>query len=365
MKKRCGAYVATLKSVSDKGKAMYEINLTINGQEVKVRKGLTVFEAAQAAGIYIPTLCYDPDLEPYGSCRLCVVEIENMRGLPTACTTPATDGMVVHTETPAVNDVRRTAIDLLIADHPMDCLTCPKNQRCDLQKVAAYLGVTERRLPRVEKALPIDDSNPFFYLNRNYCILCGKCVRACDEVTGVNAIEIVDRGYPSRVSPFGDKPLLESICQSCGECVVRCPVNALMPKNVVWPVREVETICPYCGVGCGMCLGIRDGHIVSVQGSRENPASKGRLCVKGRFGISEFVHHPERLSNPLVKRNGEFIEVTWDEALDLVASKLAGYSGDQVAVISSAKCTNEDNYVAQKFSRAVLGTNNIDHCARL
>ena len=344
---------------------METITLTINGREVKVKKGLTVLEAAQATGIYIPTLCYDPDLEPYGSCRLCVVEIENMRGLPTACTTLATDGMIVHTETPAVNDVRRTAIDLLIADHPLDCLTCSKNQRCDLQKVAAYLGITERRLPRVEKALPIDDSNPFFYLNRNYCILCGKCVRACDEVTGVNAIEIVDRGYPSRVSPFGDKPLMESICQSCGECVVRCPVNALMPKNVVWPTREVDTICPYCGVGCGMQLGVRDSHIVSVQGNRENPASKGRLCVKGRFGISEFVHHPERLSNPLVKQNGGFIEATWDEALDLVSSKLAGYTGDQVAVVSSAKCTNEDNYVAQKFTRAVLGTNSIDHCARL
>jgi len=344
---------------------MDEINLTANGQEVKAKRGMTVLEAAQTAGIYIPTLCYDPDLEPYGSCRLCVVEIENMRGLPTACTTPATEGMVVCTETPAVNEVRRTAIDLLIADHPLDCLTCAKNQRCDLQKVAAYFGITERRLPRVDRALPVDASNPFFNLNRNYCILCGKCVRACDEVTGVNAIEIVERGYLSRISPFGDKPLLESICQSCGECVVRCPVNALMPQNVVWPTREVDSICPYCGVGCGMHLGIRDGHIVSIQGSRENPVNKGRLCVKGRFGISEFVHHPERLSTPLIKRNGEFIEATWDEALDLVASKLASYSGDQVAVISSAKCTNEDNYVTQKLSRAVLGTNNIDHCARL
>lgn len=344
---------------------MEEVNLTINGQVVKARKGMTVLEAARAADIYIPTLCYDPDLESYGGCRLCVVEVENMRGLPTACTTPVTEGMIVHTETPAVNDVRRTVIDLLIADHPMDCLTCFKNQHCDLQKVAAYLGITERRLPRVDKTLPIDTSNPFFNLDRNYCILCGKCVRACDEITGVNAIEIVDRGYSSRVSPFNDKPLMESICRSCGECVVRCPVNALMPKNVVWPTREVESICPYCGVGCGMYLGTRDGHIVSVQGSRGNPASKGQLCVKGRFGISEFVHHPERLTSPLIKRNGEFIEVTWDEALDLVASKLAGYSGDQLAVIASAKCTNEDNYVAQKFSRVVLGTNSIDHCARL
>ena len=344
---------------------MEKVTLTINGQQVTAKKGMTVFETAQNAGIYIPNLCYDPDLEPYGGCRLCVVEIERMRGLPTACTTPVTDGMVVRTETPAVNQVRRTVIDLLIADHPMDCLTCPKNQRCDLQKVAAYLGITERRLPRTDKSLPVDTSNPFFSLNRNYCILCGKCVRTCDEVTMVNAIEIISRGYPSHVSPFGDKPLLESICQSCGECVVRCPVAALMPKNNIPPTREVKTTCPYCGVGCGMYLGIRDDRIVSVRGDIENPASKGRLCVKGRFGIAEFVHHRERLTTPLIRRDGKLVEATWDEALDLVASKLASYTNDQVAVISSAKCTNEDNYVIQKFARAVLGTNNIDHCARL
>ncbi len=343
---------------------MDEIRLTINGQEVTAKKGMTVLEAAQLADIYIPTLCYDPDLEPYGGCRLCVVEIENMRGLPTTCTTPATDGMVVRTETPAVNKVRRIAVELLIAEHPLDCLTCPKNQQCDLQKVAAYLGITERRFPSIDRSLPIDTSNPFFYLDRNYCILCGKCVRACDEVTVINAIEIVDRGYPSRVSPFGDRPLLESICQSCGECVDRCPVNALMPKNALPPTREVATICPYCGVGCGMYLGIRDDRIVSVRGDRENPANKGRLCVKGRYGIAEFVHHPERLTTPLIRREGKLVEATWDEALDLVASKLTDYR-DQVAVISSAKCTNEDNYIIQKFARAVLGTNNVDHCARL
>ena len=343
---------------------MGEIRLTINGQEVIAERGMTVLEAAQLAGIYIPTLCYDPDLEPYGGCRLCVVEIEGMRGLPTACTTPAADGMVVHTETAAVNNVRRIAVDLFIADHPMDCLTCPKNQRCDLQKVAAYLGITERRLPRTDKPLPVDISNPFFYLDRKYCILCGKCVRACDEIACVNALEIVDRGYPSRVSPFADRPLLESICQSCGECVVRCPVNALMPRDAMPPTREVETICPYCGVGCGMYLGIRDDRIVSVRGNRENPANKGRLCVKGRFGIAEFVHHQERLTTPLIRREGKLVEASWDEALDLVTGKLADYR-EQVAVISSAKCTNEDNYIIQKFARLVLGTNNVDHCARL
>ncbi|HEY55998.1 MAG TPA: formate dehydrogenase subunit alpha, partial [Dehalococcoidia bacterium] len=342
-----------------------KITLNINGQTVSAEKGMTVLEAAQAAGIYIPTLCADPDLEPYGGCRLCVVEIEGMRGLPTACTTPATDGMVVHTETPAVNEVRTTVAELLIADHPVDCLTCPQNQHCELQKVAAYLGITELALRKTSRVFPVDESNPFFELDRNRCILCARCTRTCSEITCVGAIELAYRGYEARVATFGDKPLMDSICQSCGECVVHCPVGALTPKNVKPPTREVATTCPYCGVGCGMYLGIRQGEIVSIRGDRDNPASRGRLCVKGRYGISEFVHHAERLATPLIKRNGEFTEASWDEALDLVAEKLGGCRGDEIAVISSAKCTNEENYVLQKLGRAVLGTNNVDHCARL
>ena len=341
------------------------ITLTINGQEVRAKRGMTVLEAAQAADIYIPTLCADPELEPYGGCRVCVVEIEDMRGLPTACTTPATDGMVVHTETPAVNEVRTTVAELLIADHPVECLTCPENQRCELQKVAAYLGITEQPLRKTSRLFPVDTSNPFFELDRNKCILCARCTRTCDEVTCVGAIELAYRGYEAKVATFGDRLLMDSICQSCGECVAHCPVGALAPKNVKPPTREVATTCPYCGVGCGMYLGIRDGRIVSIRGDRDNPASKGRLCVKGRYGINEFVHHPERLTTPLIKHNGEFTEATWDEALDLVARKLTRYKGDELAVISSAKCTNEDNYVIQKLARAVLATNNIDHCARL
>jgi len=326
---------------------------------------MTVLEAAQAAGIYIPTLCSDPDLEPYGACRLCVVEIEKMRGLPTACTTPATDGMIVHTETPAVNEVRCTTVELLIADHPSDCLTCPKNQQCDLQKVAAYLGITEQRFRKTTRQLPVDASNPFFDHDPNYCVLCGKCVRICDEVLGVGAWALTFRGYASQVSTFGDRPILESNCVSCGECVVHCPVGALTPKDALQPTREVETTCVYCGVGCGIYLGIRNEQVISVRGRRENTVNKGYLCVKGRFGINEFIHHPERLTTPLIRRDGELTEATWDEALELIAKKLASYGKDEVAVISSAKCTNEDNYVAQKFARAVLGTNNVDHCARL
>jgi len=344
---------------------MQKIRLTINGRRVTAEKGMTVLEAIQQAGIYIPALCADPDLEPYGSCRLCVVEIEGMRGLPTACTTPANGGMVVHTETPAVNEVRRLAIDLLIADHPMDCLTCRKNQRCELQKVAAYLGITERRFPHTDQTFEIDTSNPFFDLDRNYCILCAKCVRTCDEVTGVGAIDLAYRGYQTKVATFGDKPLFESLCKSCGECMVRCPVGALMPKMAVQPAHEVKTTCPYCGVGCQLYLGVKDSRVICVRGDRDNEVNRGQLCVKGRFGATEFVHHPDRLNNPLVRRNGEFNEASWDEALDAVAAGLGRYKPEEVYIISSAKCTNEENYLLQKLGRAVIGTHNIDHCARL
>jgi formate dehydrogenase alpha subunit len=341
------------------------IKLTINGQQVEGEKGMTVLDVAQSAGIYIPTLCADPDLESYGGCRLCIVEIENMRGLPPACTTPVIEGMVVHTESPAVDKVRTTVLELLLADHRADCLTCSANQQCELQRVAAYLGIVEQPFRRTTRVFPIDTSNPFFDLDRNKCILCARCTRTCEEITGVGAIELAYRGYQAKVSTFGDGLLFDSICKSCGECVAHCPVGALMPKEAKQTTREVLTTCPYCGVGCGMYLGVRNERIISVRGDRDNLASKGRLCVKGRFGINEFVHHPERLTTPLIRRDGELAEATWDEALGLIASKLAEYSDDEVAVFSSAKCTNEDNYVVQKFARAVLGTNNVDHCARL
>ncbi len=370
---------------------MDEIWLTINGQAVRAKKGMTVLEAAQSAGIYIPTLCYDSDLEPYGGCRLCVVEIEGVRGLPTACTMLASDGMVVNTETEAVNNVRRIALELLLANHPSDCLvcdrrterchpydiclrsvavtdrciTCPANGRCELQEVIDYLGITELRLPRATGSFPVDTSNPFFDFDRNRCILCARCVRACNEIAGVGAIDMAYRGYAMKVATFGDKPLLESICRSCGECVAHCPVGALVPKETHQPAREVKTTCPYCGVGCQMYLGIKNERVILVRGDEDNDVNHGRLCVKGRFGVAEFVHHPERLTTPLVRRNGNLTEATWDEALDMIADRLGSYQRDELAVISSAKCTNEENYVIQKFGRAVLGTNNVDHCARL
>ena len=368
---------------------MAEISLTIDGQEVKARPGMTVLEAAQSADIYIPTLCADPDLKPYGGCRLCIVEIEKMRGFPTACTTPVTEGMVVKTNTDAVNEVRRTVIELLLSDHPSECLichrrercgpfdiclrnvavtercvTCAKNGNCELQDIVDYLGITELPFKHTERTYPVDTSNPFFYRDLDKCVLCGKCVRVCDEVLGVGAVAVINRGFGSKVATFGDKPIIDSNCVSCGECVVHCPVGALMPKVTESPTKEVATTCTYCGVGCGMYLGVRDGKVMSVRGKREDTVNNGFLCVKGRFGF-DFIHHKDRLKSPLIKKNGKFVPVSWDEALELVAKKLGGYKPDELAVISSAKCTNEDNYVAQKFARAVLKTNNVDHCARL
>ncbi|MFC2045036.1 formate dehydrogenase subunit alpha, partial [Chloroflexota bacterium] len=320
----------------------------------------------------------------YGACRLCVVEIEGMRGLVSSCTTPATEGMVVHTETPRINKSRRITIELIIANHHGDCLTCAKNQQCELLKIAQYLGMNQEHIDRLRKGtqmLPIDDSHPAFVRDLNKCVLCAKCVRACHEIASVGAIGLAFRGYSAKVTTVGDKAIIESICKSCGECLAQCPTGALVPKYEKLPAKEVKTICSYCGVGCSLYLGIRDNEIVSVRGDPEGPANKGSLCVKGRWGY-DFVSHPERLTTPLIRiagtprwaaHNGQvhevFREANWDEALEVTSKRLLEikqtYGPDSLAALSSAKCTNEENYLMQKFARAVLSTNNIDHCARL
>lgn len=342
--------------------------LTVDDAQVRVPEGTTVLEAARKAGVYIPTLCYDADLSPYGACRLCIVEIEGMRGLPTSCTTLVTEGMVVHTETPAVAQSRRVTIELIMANHHGDCLSCAQNQNCELQRVARYVGVDEGHFKRLRKStrlVPVDESNPAYVRDMNKCILCARCVRACHEVTGIDAIDLAFRGNMATVSGFGDKPIMLSRCETCGECVSRCPTGALVYRNSREATREVRTTCPYCAVGCQMYLGVRGNEIVGVRADKEGPANEGHLCVKGRFGIAGFVHHDSRIKTPLIKRNGVFEEATWDEALDLVASRFKTFAPEEIGVVSSARATNEDNYVMQKFGRGVLGTNNVDHCARL
>lgn len=345
---------------------MEKVTLTIDGLKIAADKGTTVLKAALENGIYIPHLCHNPDLEPVGVCRLCMIEIEG-RGMTISCRTPVEKGLVVKTDSPQIHSVRRVAVELLIANHHADCLTCAQNNMCELQRISTYVGVDPERFERLRRStgtVPIDTSNPFFDRDPNRCVLCGICVRTCDELQGVSSIDFAFRGFDAKIGTFGGKPMAESQCESCGECVVRCPVGALTPKTFQQPSREVKTTCPYCGVGCGIYLGIRGDRIVSSRGDTGNVVNKGSLCVKGRFGY-EFVNHPERLTSPLIKKNGEFVDATWDEALELIAKKFSQYRGEQFAALSSAKCTNEDNYVIQKFTRAVMGTNNLDHCARL
>lgn len=362
---------------------MKKIKLTINGQNVTVHEGATVLNAIEKAGFYVPTLCYDSDLKPFGACRLCIVQIEGMRGLPTSCTTPAQDGMKVHTETEEIQRVRRMIVELMIVNHPYECLLCNKSQNCELLKVARYVGVDQRsieRLRRTTRKREPDHSNPAFDFEPDKCILCGKCVRRCDEMVGVGAIDFCHRGDETVIRPFGEKPILQSVCQSCGECVEHCPTGALLPKNLFIPEREIKTICPYCGVGCSIHLGIRAGKVVRVRGDETSPVNRGELCVKGRYGL-DFVNHPDRLTRPLIRKEGvsksvpvqeihqAFREVSWNEALDRVSRGLArlkdSYGPKAIGFLSSAKCTNEENYLFQKFARATLGTNNVDHCARL
>ena len=343
------------------------INLTIDGIRIEAESGTRILWAALDNGIYIPNLCAIRERElPSGACRLCWVEIEGRQEAVTACTEPVREEMVVHTKTPRVMRLRRTAFELIITDLPLECRTCGKNRSCELQKLASFLKVKLKKPKRLRemppKSLPLDSSNPFFVYDPNKCVLCGKCVWICNDL-GIEAIDFAFRGYESRVTTFDNMPLKESRCESCGECVAICPVGALLPKNGALPTYEVKTICPYCNIGCGIYLGSREGEIIGVRGDAESPVNKGRLCGKGRFGFG-FIRHPDRLKSPLVKRNGEFAATSWEEVVEFVANKLANYKGEQIAVISSAKCTNEASYLIQKFARAVLGTNNIDNPSR-
>ncbi len=367
---------------------MEQVSIRINEQDIIARKGSTILEAALANKIYIPHLCYHPDLKPAGSCRLCFVEIDNGK-LVTSCRTPVKEGMVIKTKSQEVDKVVRPIVEMLIVNYHMDCRNCPKKGRCELQRIRGYMKIDKNKLQRLrfpKEELPPDVSNPFFVRDHNKCVLCGICVRTCREIEKVSAIDFVGRGYNTKIATFGDKPIAQSKCISCGECVIRCPVGALIPKNLKRPTNEVKTICPHCSVGCSLFLGIRDNVVVNVRADAESPINRGRLCVKGRFGLS-FVNSEKRLKSPLIRiapkqysavsgqlslsnsklktLNSElFKEASWDEALDLVANKLKNYRGEEFALIASTKCTNEDNYISQKFARVVKDSNNIDSSTR-
>lgn len=371
--------------------------MVINGNEFPFEPGETILEVARRGQIDIPTLCHLKGTIPTGACRICVVEVERARTLLPACATPAAANMVVRTESPAVVAARKEILRLMLSSGNHNCAVrgrddsdwtefqmgvakddgsgelCPVWGDCRLQDLAYRYQVTGEGLEGTSARYPMETVNPFIVRDFSRCILCGRCVQACNEVQVNNAISFGYRGAATKVIAAGDRPLRESDCVFCGECVQVCPVGALVEKDVryrvrPWETEQVRTTCSYCGVGCQLFLHTRDNRVVKVTGVEGEAPNYGSLCVKGRFGF-DFIGSQERLTDPLIKENGTFRKASWDEALDLVAQKLKTirdtHDGDRIGVLTSARITNEENYIAHKFTRAVLKTNNIDHCARL
>ncbi|HTE18128.1 MAG TPA: molybdopterin-dependent oxidoreductase, partial [Armatimonadota bacterium] len=456
------------------------VQLSIDGHEVSVPRGTTLWDAARRAGIDIPVLCHDPDMEPVAVCRVCVVEVEGSRVLPAACIRQCEAGMVVRTDTPRVRNSKRMVTELLMADHPSPCTKQRLSGSCELENLAETLGVSHPRLPatrrwqaedrephaapaeRLERGeagapatdalspaagastgkgngrkraadadppgtlaahpgpqssapetrparprLPFDLSSPVIAVDHSACILCDRCIRGCDWIQVNEVIGRTGKGFEARIAFDTDRPMGDSTCVACGECMARCPTGALTDKSLVAPiqmekVRPVESVCPYCGVGCEITMHVQENRVVRVTGRKEGPTNLGRLCVKGRYGF-DYSSHPQRLTVPLIRRaeyypkgplsadvseqgdyrrkkKGEpsvdyrhllpaFREATWDEALDLCAQSFLRIKREHgpraLAGFGSAKCSNEDNYLFQKLVRVAFGTNNVDHCTRL
>ncbi len=352
---------------------MAEIQLTIDGRQARAEKGQTIMEAARKSGIDIPHLCYREDLTPTSACRLCVVEVEGARTLVASCAFPAAEKMVVRTNTKRVQDARKLVVELLLSDHPYDCMTCEKSGTCLLEKYAYQFGIRRPRFQGEQHDYSVRASNPFFERDYNKCILCGRCVSVCHEVQYCEAVDYTKRGFNTKVAASFDHSLEETPCVFCGNCASVCPVGALSPKagrfeGREWEFKRVPTTCSYCGVGCTLVLNVKENRILKVTSEKDLGVNRGWTCVKGRFGF-DYVHSPDRLTEPLIKEGGKFRPASWNEALDRAAEGLkavkAKYGPDAIGVLVSAKCTNEENYLLQKMARAAVGTNNVDHCARL
>lgn len=346
--------------------------LTIDNLSIEVPENTTILEAAEQLGIEIPTLCHLKDLTPEGSCRMCLVEVEGARGLMAACSAPCAEGMVVHTESERVIESHRFVLGLMLSNHRLDCFNCASNGDCRLQDYCFKYGVEQAEYVGDMCDEPIDDSNPLYDYDPTKCILCRRCVRTCRYIQCNGTITVAGRGFDTNVTPPMERLLKDSNCVSCGNCVQACPTGALSLKSSKkfrsWEVKKTLTTCPHCATGCQLELLTKDGKIVAARGA-DGPSNEGQLCVKGRFGSFDFVHSPERLKYPLIKKNGKFERASWDEALDLIASKMTElkkkYGSDALAGFSCSRAPNEDNYVFQKMVRTVFGTNNVDNCARV
>lgn len=348
--------------------------IVIDGRELVFDQGETILSVAQRNNIDIPTLCHLKGTMPTGTCRICVVEIEGARSLMTSCTVPAAPNMVVRTESPLVIQSRRMIIELMLSSgNHEDCLVCPASGTCTLQELAYRYQVKNGRFTKTKTRYPLESVNPFIMRDFSKCLLCGRCVQACRDVQVNNAIDFGYRGSETKIIAKGDLALKDSDCVFCGECVQVCPVGALIPKDAYKKPRlgettAVKSTCTYCGVGCQIDLHTRNNTVQHITGHESTGPNHGSLCVKGRYGF-DFIASKDRLTTPLIKEDGAFREASWDEALALVADRLTAIrdtSGpDSIGVLTSARITNEENYLVQKFTRAVLKTNNLDHCARL
>ncbi len=364
------------------------VTLTIDGFTVTVPEGTSIMRAAMEAGIKVPKLCATDMVDAFGSCRLCLVEIEGRNGTPSSCTTPVAAGIKVKTQTERLKDIRRGVMELYISDHPLDCLTCAANGDCELQDMAGAVGLRDVRYgyegDNHVKArdssgdinmrwMPKDESNPYFTYDPSKCIVCSRCVRACEEVQGTFALTIEGRGFDSRVSPGMHEAFLESECVSCGACVQACPTATLTEKSVIaigQPEHSVVTTCAYCGVGCSFKAEMRGEEVVRMVPWKDGQANRGHSCVKGRFAFG-YATHKDRILNPLIRETIDqpWREVSWDEAIGFAADRLraiqAKHGKESIGVITSSRCTNEETYLVQKLTRAVFGNNNTDTCARV
>jgi formate dehydrogenase major subunit len=363
------------------------ITLTIDGQSVTVPEGTSIMRAAMEAGTQIPKLCATDMVDAFGSCRMCLIEIEGRAGTPASCTTPAMQGLVVHTQTERLKKLRKGVMELYISDHPLDCLTCAANGDCELQDMAGAVGLRDVRygyeggnhvFAKSNGAanaawMPKDESNPYFTYDPSKCIVCSRCVRACEEVQGTFALTISGRGFESRVSPGMSESFLGSECVSCGACVQACPTATLTEKSVIeigQPEHSVVTTCAYCGVGCTFKAEMRGEEVVRMVPYKDGKANRGHSCVKGRFAWG-YTTHKERILNPMIREKitDPWREVSWDEAFGYAASEFkriqAKYGRTSIGGITSSRCTNEETYLVQKLVRAGFGNNNVDTCARV
>lgn len=339
------------------------VTLKIDGIEVTVPPGTMILEAAAKAGIKIPTLCHNKRLAPFGACRICVVQQKGRRGLIPACFNPVRNGMEIFTHTPEIIQARRTQLQLILIDHAVECPICDAGGQCQLQNLVYEYGVADNPFKGPKANWPVDHVSPFIERNLNRCILCGMCVRIDDEVVGANELSFIGRGRKTKIGTDFDRPLN---CEFCGQCVSVCPVGALndrifLHQARVWDLKETQTTCAYCGVGCSLTVGTRDDRILRIRAKEEMGINQGNLCVKGRYGW-EYVHSRERLTAPLIRKNGVLTKATWEEALSLTAKRFQELKKDRaLAGLCSPRLTNEELYAFQKFMRGVIGTNHFDH----